>query len=236
MGDPNSLEQGRKRMKSITTKVLIAVALGAYALSSGSSKVEGQNTGSKQEASQQETVSKLRKAAEQGDAEAQYNLGVRYANGEGVPEDYKEAVKWFRKAAEQGFAAAHEFAYETDLRDFLASNLHVIRPSLTLYQDGDISGVEFPVGERRIDILAVEDEKDFVVIELKVSKGYDRAVGQLLRYMAWIEQNLAEPGQKVKGMIIARRISDDLRLATSRVSDVELYEYQMSISLSRVEK
>jgi len=175
-------------------------------------------------------------AAEQGDAEAQYNLGVRYANGEGVPEDYKEAVKWFRKAAEQGFAAAHEFAYETDLRDFLASNLHVIRPSLTLYQDGDISGVEFPVGERRIDILAVEDEKDFVVIELKVSKGYDRAVGQLLRYMAWIEQNLAEPGQKVKGMIIARRISDDLRLATSRVSDVELYEYQMSISLSRVEK
>ena len=106
MGDPNSLEQGRKRMKSITTKVLIAVALGAYALSSGSSKVEGQNTGSKQEASQQETVSKLRKAAEQGDAEAQYNLGVRYANGEGVPEDYKEAVKWFRKAAEQGTAKA----------------------------------------------------------------------------------------------------------------------------------
>ena len=42
--------------------------------------------------------------AEQGDADAQYNLGVMYANGEGVIEDDKEAVKWYRLAAEQGNA------------------------------------------------------------------------------------------------------------------------------------
>lgn len=132
-------------------------------------------------------------------------------------------------------AEAHEFAYENDLKNFLASNLAVIRPALNVYQDGDITGIEFPVGNRRIDILAVENENEFVVIELKVSKGYDRAVGQLLRYMGWIEQNLAEPGQKVKGMIIARSISEDLRLATSRISDVELYEYTLSISLNRIE-
>lgn len=129
----------------------------------------------------------------------------------------------------------HEFAYENDLKNFLVSNLHVIRTTLSVYQDGDITGVEFPVGNRRIDILAVENDSDFVVIELKVSKGYDRAVGQLLRYMGWIEQNLAEPGQKVKGMIIARCISEDLRLATSRITDVELYEYKLSISLNKIE-
>jgi hypothetical protein len=129
----------------------------------------------------------------------------------------------------------HEFAYENDLKNFLASNLHVVRSSLAVYHDGGINGVEFPVGSRRIDILAVEDGKDFVVIELKVSGGYDRAVGQLLRYMGWIKQNLAEPGQKVKGMIIARNISDDLRLATSQVEHVELYEYELSISLNKVE-
>ncbi|NLK41150.1 MAG: sel1 repeat family protein, partial [Planctomycetes bacterium] len=50
----------------------------------------------------QETLKK----AEQGHAAAQYNLGVMYANGQGVPQDYKEAVKWFRKAAEQGDADA----------------------------------------------------------------------------------------------------------------------------------
>ncbi len=128
----------------------------------------------------------------------------------------------------------HEFAYENDLKNFLAKNLHVIRPSLAVYQDGDINGVEFPVGSRSVDILAVEDEQDFVVIELKVKKGYDRAIGQLLRYMGWIEKYLATPGQKVKGMIIARAISDDLRLATLRIQGVELFEYELSISLRRI--
>ena len=47
-----------------------------------------------------------RKAAEQGYANAQYNLGWMYANGEGVSKDDNEAVKWYRKAAEQGDAHA----------------------------------------------------------------------------------------------------------------------------------
>ena len=48
----------------------------------------------------------FKKAAEQGIAQAQYNLGVMYDNGEGVIQDDKEAVKWFRLAAEQGYARA----------------------------------------------------------------------------------------------------------------------------------
>jgi TPR repeat protein len=44
--------------------------------------------------------------AEQGNADAQWNLGTMDKNGNGVPQDYAEAVKWFRKAAEQGFAGA----------------------------------------------------------------------------------------------------------------------------------
>ncbi len=47
-----------------------------------------------------------RKAAEQGDAVAQFNLGAVYAAGEGVPQDYAEALKWYRRAAEQGDAVA----------------------------------------------------------------------------------------------------------------------------------
>jgi len=47
-----------------------------------------------------------RMAAEQGAADAQYNLGVMYDNGYGVPQDYAEAAKWFRMAAEQGVADA----------------------------------------------------------------------------------------------------------------------------------
>ena len=42
------------------------------------------------------------KFAEEGDPTAQYELGIMYQNGEGVPQNYSKAVKWFRKAAEQG--------------------------------------------------------------------------------------------------------------------------------------
>ena len=44
--------------------------------------------------------------AEQGDADAQFNLGLMYRNGEGVQQDHKESAKWFRRAAEQGHAGA----------------------------------------------------------------------------------------------------------------------------------
>lgn len=44
--------------------------------------------------------------AQQGDTSAQYKLGVMYAFGQGVPQDYNEAVKWYRLAAEAGNASA----------------------------------------------------------------------------------------------------------------------------------
>ena len=46
------------------------------------------------------------KAAEQGEVHAQYNLGVMYANGQGVKQDYLKAFEWYQKAAEQGDADA----------------------------------------------------------------------------------------------------------------------------------
>ena len=48
----------------------------------------------------------LEKKAEAGDPYAQFNLGNAYYKGNGVPQDYKEAVKWYTKSAEQGFADA----------------------------------------------------------------------------------------------------------------------------------
>jgi hypothetical protein len=116
----------------------------------------------------------------------------------------------------------------------LASNLHIIEPSLKLYTDEGITGVEFPVGGRYIDILAVDSAGGYVVIELKVSKGYDRVVGQLLRYVGWIKKNHAESGQRVRGIIIAKQISEDLRLACSELPSVSLYEYALSVTVKQV--
>ena len=49
-----------------------------------------------------ESVRWYGRAAEQGHAEAQFSLGVKYYGGVGVPQDYSGALEWYRRAAEQG--------------------------------------------------------------------------------------------------------------------------------------
>lgn len=135
----------------------------------------------------------------------------------------------------RGQANATEFLYERDLQLFLAKHLDRIEPGLTLYSDEGVDGLEFEAGGgRRIDILATDAAGGLVVIELKVSKGYDRVVGQLLRYVNWVKMNVAEKGQQVRGIIICRSMTDDLRMACAGIPNVELYEYEMSVSVSRV--
>jgi clan AA aspartic protease (TIGR02281 family) len=50
----------------------------------------------------------FRKAAEQGDAQAQNEMGSMYMEGHGVPQDHAQAMRWFRKAAKQGLAEARD--------------------------------------------------------------------------------------------------------------------------------
>ncbi len=137
----------------------------------------------------------------------------------------------FVEEAPEDDAYSSRFACERDLKNYLANTLGSLEPGLKLYEEEGLTGIEYPVGGRFIDILAVDAEGDFVVIELKVSKGYDRVIGQLLRYMSWIEKNLTD-GKKVRGWIIAREISEDLKLATARVPDVSLFEYEISFAIN----
>ena len=51
-------------------------------------------------------IAALRAEANAGDAFSQYNLGVMYRDGDGVPRDYAQAAAWTRKAADQGLAVA----------------------------------------------------------------------------------------------------------------------------------
>ena len=64
-----------------------------------------------------EAVHWWRLAADQGYAIAQYNLGVMYADGRGVPQDYVAAHMWANLAAAQGEENARE------LRDLLAERM-----------------------------------------------------------------------------------------------------------------
>ena len=55
---------------------------------------------------EEDSIDDIRRAADQGDAVAQYNLGVRYRQGQGVSFDFAEAIRWWRAAAEQGLNVA----------------------------------------------------------------------------------------------------------------------------------
>ena len=155
------------------------------------------------------------------DIEKQASDNAENITSEGEPED------------EPNVEGTREFAFERDLRNYLVKNLGLIEAGLRLYDEEGITGVEFPVGGRFIDILAVDKDGRYVVIELKVSRGYDRVVGQLLRYMGWVEQNM-ETSQPVRGIIVANEITTDLKLASSRIPDIRLIEYEISFKLHPV--
>ena len=86
--------------------------------------------------------------ANQGHAYAQFNLGVMYANGEGVPEDDKEAVKWYRLAAEQGHAKA-----QYNLALMYTTGEGVPKDNLLAYMWWNIAGANGQDGGGNMGIL-----------------------------------------------------------------------------------
>lgn len=128
-----------------------------------------------------------------------------------------------------------QFAYESDLQNYLANNLHLIEPGLILYKEPDgKSGLEFLIDDRgrRVDILAIDRSGLPVVIELKVRQGHERTIGQALYYLAMVKRRLAKANARV--IIVAREISEELRLASENIPDIELFEYKISMQLQRI--
>jgi hypothetical protein len=149
------------------------------------------------------------------------------------PIEAEESVRFTSATLAEESIETHQFAFEAHLRDFLAKNLERVESGLQLYQGANHLGIEYPVESGRIDILAVDRQGKFVVIELKLSQGRNRTLGQLLYYMSWVDQNLGSA--PCRGVIIASEISDDLRVAISRVPGVSLARYRMSFSVDHLE-
>lgn len=149
---------------------------------------------------------------------------------------YRRVREKFDDSGESGDATAvesqdeesDEFALEAHLRDFLATNLERIEPGLALVENG----VEYAIDGGRIDLLAKGSDGKYVVIELKLSRGRNKTVGQILHYMGWVDQKLGSA--PCRGYIVAKTIPDDLKLAVSRVPGVKLAEYKLSFSIKPV--
>ena len=107
----------------------------------------------------------------------------------------------------------------------LTSIASSVEPGLSLVEHG----VEYAITGGRIDLLAKGKDGKFVVIELKLSRGRNKTLGQILHYMGWVDKELGNA--PCRGYIIANSIPDDLRLAVSRVPGVKLAEYKLSFSI-----
>lgn len=119
------------------------------------------------------------------------------------------------------------FALESHLRDYLAKNLGTLKihdKKLELIR------TEYSTGVGYVDILAKDDEDNFYIFELKCSKGTDKALGQILRYMGWFIAEEAKD-RKVFGIIVAEKIDPKLKYATRASSNIDLFEYEVNFQL-----
>ncbi len=128
------------------------------------------------------------------------------------------------------------FAMEKHLEDFLVQNWAqtVFAKEYDIYQEDGERGQQYPTDTGAIDILAIsKDKKTLLILELKKGRASDVVVGQILRYMGYVQEELAEDGQSVKGIIIALEDDQRIRWALKLVPSVEFYRYQISFKLSK---
>ncbi len=88
-------------MKRTISAVVVLIGLAAPAWAGFDEGVAAYNRGDYATA-----LHEWRPLAKQGDAAAQFNLGLMYETGQGVPQNYVQAVRWYRTAADQGYASA----------------------------------------------------------------------------------------------------------------------------------
>lgn len=127
------------------------------------------------------------------------------------------------------------FAMEQHLEAFLVANWSqtVLSKEFSIYEeDGDPVGQQYATDTGPIDVLAIsKDKRRLLVVELKRGRASDVVVGQVLRYMGFVKEQVAEDDQTVEGAIIALDEDPKLRRALIPVPSITFYRYQVSFKL-----
>ena len=141
------------------------------------------------------------------------------------PELYKNVIeKKIAKNAYLGFAHGFSihFKFIKPRKDL---NIFMVAPK----GPGHLVRSEYE-NKRGVPCLLAIDKSDgsYVVIELKRNQTSDDTVGQVTRYMGWIEEKLKS---NVKGIIIAGKYDEKLYYAQTRLKDVEVFLYEVNFQL-----
>jgi len=127
------------------------------------------------------------------------------------------------------------FAMEKHLEAFLVANwdqTELAKTFSVFEEDGEKIGQQYQTDAGTIDILAIsKDKKRLLVVELKRGRVSDVVVGQVLRYMGYVKEQIAEPDQTVEGAVIALEDDKKLRWALAMVPNVSFYRYEIRFKL-----
>jgi len=159
-------------------------------------------------------------------------------------QELKEIVNFFKECLnielkdEKSSMSSGLFYMEQQLEDFIIENWNETefgKKYDLIYEEGDLKSQQYMTDIGRIDILA-KDKKDghHVVIELKRNQTSDDTVGQILRYMGWIEEKKQD--ENVKGIIVAGKFDEKLYYAQKRAKDVEIFTYEVNFSLNEYKR
>jgi restriction system protein len=139
-------------------------------------------------------------------------------------------------STDQTVEDASAFAMEKHLEDFLVQNWTQteLGQQYDIYQEeGEMVGQQYLTDTGPMDILAIKkDKSELLVVELKKGRASDAVVGQILRYMGYAAQELAEPNQKVRGAIIALDDDKRIRRALAVTPSIDFFRYQVSFKLT----
>jgi len=127
------------------------------------------------------------------------------------------------------------FVMEKHLEDFLVQNWvqTELGKEYDIYEEeGECVGQQYQTDTGPLDILAIsKDKRRLLVVELKKGRASDVVVGQILRYMGYVQEELAEKEQSVKGVIIALEDDQRIRRALAVVPTIDFYRYQINFKL-----
>lgn len=119
---------------------------------------------------------------------------------------------------------------ERDIHDYFASHVDEIEKGLTLVEDG----IEFQTDAGRIDILALDNQGQHVVVEFKAGKAKDSALGQLLGYMGCIASNPSINISQARGILVASDFNQRVIYAAKGLPNVKLIKYRVSFELEEI--
>ncbi|MBN2286754.1 MAG: DUF1016 family protein [Tissierellales bacterium] len=127
------------------------------------------------------------------------------------------------------------FALERHLEDFLVQNweqTELGKQYDIFEEENEKVGQQYPTDTGPIDILAIsKDKKKLLVVELKRGRASDVVIGQVLRYMGYVQQELADKNQIVHGVIIALEDDQRIRRALGVSPNIFFYRYQINFKL-----